>query len=262
MPLSLTLTLAPTLAPAQLNFLVSAFVIQWYLICGGFFHQAFTTSPGSPMHKIEISLSSLLLADFASAAVLITFGALLGKVRWTPPPLVERKCMADAHVMMTSATPSHAPLPPPRRLPPHTTSATPPPPQVTPLQLLVLGFIEIIIFSVNENLLIKLSVLDVGGSIIVHLFGAYFGLAASWVLSHKQSFDNPDNASGYHSDLFAMIGTTFLWVYWPSFVASPATGVDQARYRDVTATHRREGNAACIATLRRLALHYGTLRCR
>ena len=55
------------------------------------------------------------------------------------------------------------------------------------------------------------------------------GLAASYVLSGNQAFDNPDNASVYHSDLFAMIGTTFLWVYWPSFVASPAGAHDQER---------------------------------
>jgi len=71
--------------------------------------------------------------------------------------------------------------------------------------------------------------MDVGTSIGVHMFGAYFGLAASWVLSGDTAFDNADNASVYHSDIFAMIGTTFLWVYWPSFVAGPATGVSQER---------------------------------
>jgi len=69
----------------------------------------------------------------------------------------------------------------------------------------------------------------VGGSIIVHLFGAYFGLAASWLLSPKSASSNENNASVYHSDLFAMIGTVFLWIYWPSFVASPAGPRDQQR---------------------------------
>ena len=169
---------------AGLNFLVGAFVIQWHLLCGGFFKQAFHLSDivdPAQRHfvKIGISLSELLTADFASAAVLITFGALLGKV--------------------------------------------------TPLQLLVLAFLEVIVFTVNENILVQIGILDVGGSIIVHLFGAYFGLAASWALSSRSAASNVNNASVYHSDLFAMIGTLFLWIYWPSFVASPAGEHDQER---------------------------------
>merc|ERR1711997_1318593 len=71
--------------------------------------------------------------------------------------------------------------------------------------------------------------MDVGGSIIVHVFGAYFGLAASAVLTKTQWKDDPQNAATYHSDLFAMIGTIFLFVFWPSFVAAPAGEYDQER---------------------------------
>merc|ERR1712038_270436 len=159
-----------------LNFLVAAFVIQWHMLCGGFFHMAFA---GHGYHKIGINLGSLLLADFASAAVLITFGALLGKV--------------------------------------------------SPTQLLMIGFLEIIFFAINENILLKIGIMDVGGSIIVHVFGAYFGLAASAVLTKTQWKDDPQNAATYHSDLFAMIGTIFLFVFWPSFVAAPAGEYDQER---------------------------------
>jgi len=159
-----------------LNFLLGALTIQWAMLCGGFWEQVFG---GSMFHKIGINLNSLLLADFAAAAVLITFGALLGKV--------------------------------------------------TPLQMVVIAFLEVIFFGLNEQLLLQIGILDVGGSIIVHLFGAYFGLAASRVLRSEAASGAEDNASVYHSDLFAMVGSVFLWVYWPSFVSAPAGADDQER---------------------------------
>ena len=48
---------------------------------------------------------------------------------------------------------------------------------------------------------------DVGGSMLIHTFGAYFGLAVSVMLYNKKATDHPHNSSTYHSDLFAMIGT-------------------------------------------------------
>ena len=47
---------------------------------------------------------------------------------------------------------------------------------------------------------------DAGGSIVIHTFGAYFGLALSRVLYSKDSLDNPKEGSVYQSDIFAMIG--------------------------------------------------------
>jgi ammonium transporter Rh len=54
---------------------------------------------------------------------------------------------------------------------------------------------------------------DVGESIYVHVFGAYFGLTVSKFLHHK-TIESEDEGSIYHSDLFSMIGTIFLWLYW------------------------------------------------
>merc|ERR1711920_490124 len=46
----------------------------------------------------------------------------------------------------------------------------------------------------------------------------------------KSSWGEDDNnAAVYHSDLFAMVGTIFLFVFWPSFVSAPATEYDQER---------------------------------
>lgn len=85
-------------------------------------------------------------------------------------------------------------------------------------QLVVMGVIEAFIYALNEAVTFeKLHVVDVGGSITIHVFGAYFGLMVAWVISPKETRDHPQNGANYNSNLFAMIGTLFLWVYWPSF---------------------------------------------
>lgn len=44
-----------------------------------------------------------------------------------------------------------------------------------------------------------------GDSIFVHAFGAYFGMAVSFVLFRKDT-DSDRNGPSYTSDLFSMIG--------------------------------------------------------
>lgn len=71
----------------------------------------------------------------------------------------------------------------------------------------------------NKQLILTrwLDIVDCGGTIIIHMFGAYFGLAASFVLGAPSNVTK-EKASTV-SDVSALIGTTFLWLYWPSFVA-------------------------------------------
>merc|ERR1719378_1012792 len=55
---------------------------------------------------------------------------------------------------------------------------------------------------------------------VIHAFAAYFGLAVSKVIHTKDhAEENPKEGSSYNSDLFSMIGTVFLWLFWPSFNA-------------------------------------------
>ncbi|OQV17234.1 Ammonium transporter Rh type B [Hypsibius exemplaris] len=153
-----------------INFLLAAFVIQWATLMRGFLH----------MHdgKFMIDLTTLLTADFGAAAILITFGAVLGKL--------------------------------------------------SPLQYLIMALIEVSVLEVNEWVGVKIfKTLDVGGSIFVHVFGAYFGLACSRVLSRWEYSANGFNTLKYTTkttDLFSMVGTIFLWMFWPSFnsVMAPA----------------------------------------
>jgi ammonium transporter Rh len=164
-----------------LNFAVAALSIQWHILIHGLWHHLWAEKTDT---KITIDGNSFMLADFAAAVVLITYGALLGKT--------------------------------------------------TPTQLLVLALLEINFMVLNELINTEsLRISDMGGSMVVHTFGAYFGLAASWILTPVKTKANRDplrdNASVYRSDLFAMIGTLFLWIYWPSFTAGPASEVSQER---------------------------------
>nr|KAG5689104.1 hypothetical protein BaRGS_006163 [Batillaria attramentaria] len=63
----------------------------------------------------------------------------------------------------------------------------------------------------------------------VHVFGAYFGLAVARVLYSDDTDEHPKEGAVYHSDLFSMIGTIFLWLYWPSFNGGAASGDEQHR---------------------------------
>lgn len=105
--------------------------------------------------------------------------------------------------------------------------------RTTPIQLLVMGLFEIAIFAANEYLQLEyMKITDVGGSITVHAFGAYFGLAVSFVLRPKKSdlaLTNNLEGPSYTSDIFAMVGTIFLWIFWPSFNSALVSGADQER---------------------------------
>ncbi|XP_049490751.1 ammonium transporter Rh type B [Panthera uncia] len=148
------------------TFLLASFALQWSTLIQGFFHS---------LHggHIHVGVQSMINADFCAAAVLISFGAVLGKTG--------------------------------------------------PAQLLLMALLEVLLFGVNEFVLLSLlGVKDAGGSMTIHTFGAYFGLVLSRVLYRPQLEKSQHRlGSVYHSDLFAMIGTIFLWTFWPSFNSAP-----------------------------------------
>ncbi|NXB33350.1 RHAG protein, partial [Eulacestoma nigropectus] len=100
--------------------------------------------------------------------------------------------------------------------------------KTSPIQMLILTLLEITIFACNEHLVTEvLEATDVGASMTIHAFGAYFGLAAAFVLYRPGLANKHENdESTYHSDMFAMIGTLFLWLFWPSFNSAIATGLE------------------------------------
>ncbi|NXQ24340.1 RHAG protein, partial [Alaudala cheleensis] len=104
--------------------------------------------------------------------------------------------------------------------------------KTSPIQMLILTLLEITMFACNEHLVTEIfEATDVGASMTIHAFGAYFGLAAAFVLYRPGLTNKHENdESTYHSDMFAMIGTLFLWLFWPSFNSAIAHGSEaQAR---------------------------------
>ncbi len=67
----------------------------------------------------------------------------------------------------------------------------------------------------------------IGGSIFIHTFGAYFGLLMS-LIDCQHTYSNPEisgrQISNIRSDLFSLLGTLILWIYWPSFNGALAQG--------------------------------------
>jgi len=100
----------------------------------------------------------------------------------------------------------------------------------SPLELIFIAIMEMLFYGLNENIGVqKFKVVDMGGSIFVHTFGAYFGLAVSYMITPADKFEEKDEGSNYNSDMFAMVGTIFLWMFWPSFNGALADGDQQHR---------------------------------
>ncbi|XP_004696423.1 ammonium transporter Rh type A [Echinops telfairi] len=163
-----------------INLCIAALGLQWGTIAQGLIH--------GHGQAIPIGIKNMINADFSTAAVLISFGAVLGKT--------------------------------------------------SPLQMLIMAIFEIAVFVGNEYVVVDLfRASDVGASMTIHAFGAYFGLAVAGVLYRSGLREGHDNdESVYHSDLFAMIGTLFLWMFWPSFnsaIADPG----EKQYRAIVNTY-------------------------
>nr|AXF41562.1 RHP1 protein [Chlorella sp. ArM0029B] len=97
--------------------------------------------------------------------------------------------------------------------------------KASPAQLLWLLALEVPLYALNAQVVTgRWGALDVGGSITIHAFGAVYGLAASvWLSPKGAGSGHPKNGASYASDMTAMLGTLFLFIYWPSFNGALAT---------------------------------------
>lgn len=138
------------------------------------------------------SVHALLLAEFSVAAVLISMGAVLGRLRI--------------------------------------------------YQYGLLAVILIPLYMLNEWLVldgglgITKGFVDSAGSIVIHAFGAYFGLGLTIAMTkskHMEKIIESDETS----DRFAMLGSMVLWIFWPSFCAAivPEAQVEQTVVNTIVA---------------------------
>ncbi|KAK6645355.1 hypothetical protein RUM43_001631 [Polyplax serrata] len=105
--------------------------------------------------------------------------------------------------------------------------------KTSPIQLIIMAFLETIFFAFNEYIGVEvLQASDAGGSVYVHAFAAYFGLAVSLALYRGVATEDDSHtleSSSYQSDITAMIGSLFLWMFWPSFNAALVFGDERHR---------------------------------
>ena len=94
-------------------------------------------------------------------------------------------------------------------------------------QYILLGFLFVPFYAVNEWIVMKGglglipsgAVVDTGGSIVIHAFGAIFGLGVALTMTTKQEFEKTIETDST-SDRYSMLGSMILWIFWPSFCAA------------------------------------------
>ena len=99
------------------------------------------------------------------------------------------------------------------------------------LQLIIMALLEVLLYSVNEYIGFSLMFAhDVGYATFLHVFAASFGLGVSRALKVESVAQPCQLATSRQSNIFSLLGTLFLWVFWPSFMASASLpGLPQQR---------------------------------
>jgi ammonium transporter Rh len=118
---------------------------------------------------IQLKISDFIKGQYGVVAVMVSYGALLGKVN--------------------------------------------------PLQMLIIVVINVTAYCGNKFLCVDYrgGVDNTGSLYTTHIFGAAFGLGCSVVVSGKRPSENPDNSPRYQSNNYAILGSLFMFVTYPSF---------------------------------------------
>jgi ammonium transporter Rh len=194
------------------NYLIACWAIQICILFNGFWHSImmYHEDPDFHWHKIQLNYLTLINADFGAGAVLISFGAILGK------------CSI--------------------------------------FQLWAMATIEVFFYSLNaEILLVIFKVFDIGGSMVIHIFGAFFGLSVAMFYQPKAAIEDKYGmgVGNYLSDLVSMIGTLFLFCFWPSF--NGAIGDGAGMHRAIINTYLSITSSVIASIFVAKATHKGKL---
>ena len=100
-------------------------------------------------------------------------------------------------------------------------------------QYMLLGLLFVPCYALNEwivlsggmGLLAEGRFVDTGGSIVIHAFGALFGLGVAFSMTTGKEFEAPVESDAT-SDRFSLLGSMVLWVFWPSFCAALVAPAD------------------------------------
>ncbi|KAL6075525.1 Ammonium transporter Rh type A [Balamuthia mandrillaris] len=156
------------------TFLAVIVAFEWTILVNVFFDGA----DRDDYFRTDLTIWQLIEGLYGSLAVLISFGAFLGRV--------------------------------------------------SPLVLIFVAWIEPLFFGIVRYLvLLQLNCVDIAGTMHVHIFGAYFGLAVSYFMSMPflgkgvtdvATFAR-DRLPSYTSNITAFLGTLLIFVAFPSFNA-------------------------------------------
>ena len=171
----------------SVNFLICAAVAQWAFLTQGFWEnvrgRVNGSIPNTSFPAIPLNIDRMIDADYTVATVLISFGALLGRL--------------------------------------------------SAAQALHMAFWEALFATANVSIQKHLGVSDAGGSMVIHVFGAAFGLAFAYAFGDRAARGEGNGetklSTSRHNGTFAMIGTLFLFCFWPSFNGAMLDGGAQHR---------------------------------
>jgi ammonium transporter Rh len=86
------------------------------------------------------------------------------------------------------------------------------------LQILIAGIFGTLLFCVNEQTVLNaVEAKDVGGSMYIFCFGGWYGIGMTWILNYKNLRESINLVTDIDSNSFALIGSLFLWCFFPSF---------------------------------------------
>jgi len=126
-------------------------------------------SSGGRYTPLQLQISDFIKGQYGVVAVMVSYGALLGKVN--------------------------------------------------PQQMMLIVMVNVTAYCANKFLCVDYrgGVDNTGSLYTTHIFGAAFGLGCAMIVSGKRPSENPDNSPRYQSNNYAILGSLFMFVTYPSF---------------------------------------------